>query len=150
MFCENAAAYPSFQYSLLEGGGGGGKASDRCACTAANPEYEPVTNGWRARRHVANAERLWMGERVGKLFGTRHHYQRGGKNTPLFAPKSISSTRLVVNTWFFFLIRSDFTRLTQYVTFSKRNNRREKDVICALFLTLRNLFLHYLKNVQKR
>lgn len=31
--------------------------TDRCACTAANPDYEAVTNGWCARRHVANAER---------------------------------------------------------------------------------------------
>jgi len=126
-------------------GGGERKAPDRCACTAANPEYEPVTNGCRARRHVANAERgEW--ERVGKLFGTRHHYHRG--NTPLLRPNQF----LLQDSMLLFLIRSirsDFTQLTHYRASSKRNNSREKYNL-RILLTFTSSFLFCcFKNVAK-
>lgn len=109
--------------------------TDRCACTAANPDYEAVTNGWCAWWHVANAERgEWESWKV-----IRDASPLPAGNMPLFAPKSISSTRILPRRYsFFFLIRdirrdptlTQCSSLKREVANARRYNYNKRCILC--------------------
>jgi len=108
--------------------------TDRCACTAANPDYEAVTNGWCARRHVANAERgEWESWKV-----IRDASPLPPVTRPFLRPKSILSARILRGYFFFFFNSRHSSRphADSLQLLWKEKQQRQKDIIITKNVSL--------------